>query len=256
MKRSLAIAFVTAFAWTVALSEEAANSARAKPSPEQIRVAMQRSRMKRYGGLVRQPNSERGQIVIVNRQTSVDKAVVEKFAREWEKRYRYIIVTTDKDVRSDKSNIVIRLEEVNRDECIIVAPENFWVSVNVKALGSDNAPKTLVEGRLLKELKRAFAFICGGTCSTYEGGLCGVASTLADIDAIAAELYTPDMDVRIANNLCSTGIKPYRIAKYADAVQEGWAPAPTNEYQQAIWDKVHAVPKAPMKIEFDPKKGK
>jgi len=39
-------------------------------------------------------------------------------------------------------------------------------------------------------------------------------------------------------------------------VEEGWAPAPTNEYQKIVWDKVHAIPQKPMKIEFDPKKGR
>ena len=34
------------------------------------------------------------------------------------------------------------------------------------------------------------------------------------------------------------------------------APAPTNEFQKAVWDKVHAIPQNPMKIEFDPKKGR
>ena len=43
---------------------------------------------------------------------------------------------------------------------------------------------------------------------------------------------------------------------YKEACEEGWAPAPTNEIQKAIWDKVRATPKNPMKIEFDPKKGR
>ena len=38
--------------------------------------------------------------------------------------------------------------------------------------------------------------------------------------------------------------------------QEGWAPPPTNEYQRAIWNDVHKIPEKPMKIDFDPAKGK
>ena len=52
------------------------------------------------------------------------------------------------------------------------------------------------------------------------------------------------------------GVKPSILVPYRRACEEGWAPAPTNEYQKAIWDKVHAAPKNPMKIEFDPKKGR
>ena len=52
------------------------------------------------------------------------------------------------------------------------------------------------------------------------------------------------------------GLMPWKQTTYKKACQEGWAPAPTNEYQKAIWDKIHSVPANPMKIEFDPKKGR
>ena len=45
------------------------------------------------------------------------------------------------------------------------------------------------------------------------------------------------------------------MSTYKKACQEGWVSAPTNDIQKAIWDKVHAAPKNPMKIEFDSKKG-
>jgi len=52
------------------------------------------------------------------------------------------------------------------------------------------------------------------------------------------------------------GVMPARKGTYESACQEGWADEPKDKYQQAIWDKVHAIPKNPMKIEFDPKKGR
>ena len=50
------------------------------------------------------------------------------------------------------------------------------------------------------------------------------------------------------------GITPWYQTTYHKAVEEGWAPAPTNEYQKAIWDKVHAMPTAPIKIKPETKK--
>ena len=41
---------------------------------------------------------------------------------------------------------------------------------------------------------------------------------------------------------------------YLVAVQEGWAPQPTNDVQKAIWDKVHALPTEPIKIKPEEKK--
>ena len=212
--------------------------------------------MKRFGGRIRQPNSEKGSIVFVNSQNLVGREVLEKLVKRWGNRYNFVLTISDTDMTSSRERIVIRLEDTDRKERILLAPENFWASVNVRALTEDNPLKIVLESRFEKEVKRAFAFVCGGTCSTEQGGLCSIVDTLSDLDAIAVDRYSPDVDVRISNNMRSTGIKPYRIAKYSDAVQEGWAPAPTNEYQKAIWEKVHAAPKAPMKIEFDPKKGR
>ena len=65
-----------------------------------------------------------------------------------------------------------------------------------------------------------------------------------------------DMVKRAEKYMEKCGVTPLRIATYRQACREGWAPAPTNDVQKAIWDKVHAIPKSPMKIEFDPKKGR
>jgi len=45
-------------------------------------------------------------------------------------------------------------------------------------------------------------------------------------------------------------------ARTREACQEGWAPAPTNDIQKAIWNEVRQLPAKPIKIEFDPAKGK
>ena len=50
------------------------------------------------------------------------------------------------------------------------------------------------------------------------------------------------------------GVSTLRFATYWQACKEGWAPAPTNDVQKAIWDKVHSLPTAPLKIAPEPKK--
>ena len=238
-----------------ALNADPATGSQTKRNPGQ---AIARYNMKHFGGRIRKPNSEKGRIVFVNQQRTVAREVLEQFVAEWSKRYRYTMEISNVDVQSGKGCIVIRLEDLERAERLILAPENFWVSVNAKGLSKDNPPTAILNSRFTKELKRAFAFVCCGTCSDDAGGLCGVVTELADLDSIAAKLYSPDVDLRIANSMPSANVEPYRICRYSDAVTEGWAPAPTNEYQKAIWDKVHSVPEKPLKIEFDPatQKGK
>ena len=44
----------------------------------------------------------------------------------------------------------------------------------------------------------------------------------------------------MARNLNALGFKPRRRLTYRRACQEGWAPAPTNEFQKAVWEQVKA----------------
>ena len=45
-----------------------------------------------------------------------------------------------------------------------------------------------------------------------------------------------------------------KASTYRKACQEGWALAPTNDVQKAIWKEVHSIPDKPMTIEYKPKK--
>lgn len=46
------------------------------------------------------------------------------------------------------------------------------------------------------------------------------------------------------------GVIPREYTTYKRAGREGWAPAPTNDIQKAIWEKMNQVPDKPMTIEF------
>ena len=46
------------------------------------------------------------------------------------------------------------------------------------------------------------------------------------------------------------GVRPAIYDTYDRACQEGWAPAPTNDVQKAIWDEVHEMPTEPIKIKY------
>lgn len=226
------------------------------PQKKSNREIMEQIAMKRYGGKIRQPDSERGEIVFVNTQKTVDAAVLTKALEKLERQFKYIVKVSNTNTEASVGRLVVRLEDLDRKERIILAPESYWVSVNVKSLSADNPPKAILSDRFEKEVRRAFAFVCGGTCGTEPGGICRMVNSLSDLDAIPGLDFALDVEARIINNMKETEVKPYRIAKYSEAVQEGWAPAPTNEFQKAIWDNVHKLPEKPLKIEFDPAKGK
>ncbi len=212
--------------------------------------------LRKTGGNVRQPNSGRGEIVFVNTQKTVEGEILKKVVGKLDRDFKFILSISDKDIDGSRGRFVIRLEDLNRKARVLLAPEDRWVSVNVKSLAADDPPKAILNDRFEKEVRRAFAFVCGGTCGTEPGGLCRLVSNLEDLDAIPGLDYSLDMEARIFNNLRAAGVEPYRIAKYIDAVKEGWAPAPTNEAQKTIWNKVHTLPSNPIKIKYDPKRDK
>ena len=234
------------------LADQVPSAEKPRMTSAEARAKMELSMMKRFGGRIRQPNSEKGSVVFVNKQKIVGAEILDKVIDEWARRYRVTIQSSTTDVKSGKGTIVIRLEDIDREESIILAPENFWISVNVRTLAKDSPSAAILNNRFEKELKRAYAFVNGGTCGNEPGGLCGTVADLSDLDAIPAKLYTPDIEARLLNNQPTVGVEPYRIVKYIDACREGWAPQPTNEYQKAIWDQVHAAPTNPIKIKFDP----
>ena len=57
--------------------------------------------------------------------------------------------------------------------------------------------------------------------------------------AISAKLMTQEGLALVAAAMAKHHMEPVRRATYRRAVEEGWAPPPTNDYQKAIWDAAH-----------------
>lgn len=139
---------------------------------------------------------------------------------------------------------------------ILVAPEDAWGEVNVKALASDGPDAETLALRVRKEIWRAMALVLGAGDSQYEFCLMKPAHTLAQLDAIKADMPCPEPFNKMITNATALGAYVRRRTSYLKACQEGWAPPPTNDVQKAIWDQVHQMPTKPIKIEFDSNKGK
>lgn len=154
---------------------------------------------------------------------------------------------------NDSSVALIDLVEVEGADALAVYPESLRAVVNLKALSADGAKAEVVYERLKKELVRAVVFVMGSGSTSYD--ITRPVRKLADLDQI--EFAAPSAETLTHLAVCRrVGVMPLRFATYYQACREGWAPEPTNEVQSAIWKEVHAVPKDPMKIEYDPKKGR
>ena len=122
---------------------------------------------------------------------------------------------------------------------LLVAPEDGWVQVNVAALAKDNPSAEVLDRRMKKELWRAFVLLFGGgNSSMLAQDLMRPVNSLADLDAKPNLAPGPEPFNAVREGAKARGITPVYRTTYRQACIEGWAPAPTNDFQKAILEKV------------------
>ena len=99
---------------------------------------------------------------------------------------------------------------------------------------------------------RALGYLYG---IDFEGCMLHPVKNLEELDELPNALSQEAL-YHIARMLEQSGITPSTRATYRTACKEGWAPAPTNDVQKAIWAEVHQIPDKPLTIKFDPKNDK
>ncbi|MBR3221452.1 MAG: hypothetical protein IKF72_04400 [Kiritimatiellae bacterium] len=210
------------------------------------------------GGLVLEPNTQKGEIAYVNCQSAAKDAWIEESAAYFRKEAKFKITVSKGSFEQKNPKIVGDMTLFIVDDpampSLLVAPENRWAMVNVAPLKSDKEP--FFRARVLKELTRGFAMLCGASDSQFPGALTSAVTKVEDLDHHTDYRLPVDLFTRFRKYMRTFGVMPGNIETYETACCQGWAPPPTNDLQKAIWDKVHAIPAKPMKIEFDPKKGR
>ena len=238
MKR-LMVAFFTVALATVVLAET-----------NDVTTATRRRRPSRPNGglLERREAIPSKQVGIANRQTTLAEDRVAAAVG------RARIVTNVPLVVGD-GNSPAKIELVDRDDktTITISPEDFKAVINVKALAADGAAAEVVESRVRKELVRASFFLLGTGSTRYD--VTQPIFSLKELDGIDEDNVSAETVMHMG---CKNkaGVKMIRFTTYRMACQEGWAPAPTNDVQKAVWDEVHAMPTAPIKIKPETKKVK
>ena len=153
--------------------------------------------------------------------------------------------------------VVFVADDPKSADTVVVAPDGKWAIVNVAALNTDSPGDDILALRTRKAITRAICFVCGAGGSQYPNTLVGpFKDSVKGYDRFPTDGVPPDVFPRMQHYLKSLGVRPLVRTTYANACRQGWAPKPTNDVQRAIWEKVHALPKNPIKIEFDPKKGR
>ena len=155
----------------------------------------------------------------------------------------------------DASGVVMLVDSKEDAPLMTVYPEEPLALINMTALSKD-VNSGLRQDRVEKLTWRAIGHLVG--CGAPDGYTCVMKPlrNMAELDAMPNKFIHPASFFKARPYFDMCGVTPARKGIYEAACQQGWAPAPTNDIQKAIWDKVHAVPATPMKIKFDPKKGR
>ena len=261
MNRTMLLSILAAGLTGALLAEPAADVK--TMTPEQRKAYGLQMREKNTGGFIRKRDALPGKVYVFNAQKSIPEKTFDESIKGVFKLMKCpyevreigdkVGVSTAGDIlASQKAEVgVFIVDEAENKVPMLVAPESRWAIVNVAALKTDNPKPAFFEARANKELVRAILYVCGGANSQYPDSLMRAIVKPADLDKIPSANPPLDVVSRSFAYLPQFGISPNAYTTYRKACQEGWAPAPTNEYQKAIWDKIHAPPEKPLTIPYD-----
>ena len=262
MKR-LITAFAVALTFAAA-AEKPPFDLKQKPQTEEERQAriawFKRQQLIHTGGFVVKPGTQQGEVVYLNCQKRAQLAWMEESAEYFRRESKFKITVRDGgafDLANPKVEGSATLFVVDDAKLppILLAPESRWAMVNVAGLSEGSGAKpAFFEARVKKSLTRGFALLCGASNSQYPMCLTGGITKPSDMDVMADLRLQADVIERFKTYMAPFGVKPAEITTYKRACQQGWASAPTNEIQKAIWDEVHALPANPIKIKPETKK--
>ena len=257
MNRTLFPAIALGIAFSVGANAATAPGDKPRLSTIERKAKLESVVNQRVGGFLEKPGTAKGSIVYVNCQQKAPKTWIDEsiayFSEVTKFKVNYAEGTFDIKAPKFDGEVAIFIIEDETLPPILVAPESKWALVNITPIAKEQRP-IFFEQRTKKELSRAFAYLCGATGSKFERSLTRGITSQAELDKNYDYELPMDIVQRFWDYMKPLGVLPAQRATYLKACEEGWAPAPTNDVQKAIWEKVHAMPTEPIKIKPETKK--
>lgn len=237
-------------------SGETSATPKKKISPEKLRATIRRVQERKTGGVVRKAGSAKGEFVVIDAQNAVPADALAPILEVIDNliRVRAKIVRADAKAAAPRNakaaiakaggvlGVVLSdgAGDATSGSTLLVAPEDGWAVVDVSALAKDGPDAATLAARVRKEALRAFAFVAGGAYVARGEPLMRDVLTAKDLDAVGFERFGIEEISHLRGSTVRYGLVPWHQTTYLEACREGWAPAPTNEFQRAIWEKVKA----------------
>lgn len=222
-------------------------------------IAAHKRNVEKVGGLVERP-AEGPYVLFLNEQTRLpDSCFREQVADVTQKSRILNVVQTGTKLPQPSVLHTNYLSDVEVAAIICVCdlpgvpamtvyPELRSAVINVDALYTNDV--ALLSERVRKELWRGFAFVFGGSYTlTYpKAALRPIGASMRELDKLVCHGLSIDTMQPMRKVMERWGMVPITKTSYKRACEEGWAPAPTNDVQKALWDsvKVNAATNTPI----------
>lgn len=245
----------------------------AEPSGKQLTLEERKARgaqikenmLRKWGGSIDMPGSQKGHIRIVNCQEKVScedlKPVLEFFRNQYAFDVQIVkgtAVPVDAAATAMKdkygADLAIYVIDDKRLGAMLTAPEERWAFVNVAKLEAGAPGPKYTAARSRKAIIRALSYMTAG--SQHNAPLVDAMKTPEAYDEIISMGLPVDVMIRMTKYLKAIDITPKYKTTYRAAIERGINIPPTNDYQKAIWDKVHSIPEKLLKITYDKDKQK
>ena len=218
--------------------------------PDQERIAAARAKLySRTGGIIEKEGSAKGRIVYFSCQNAMSIDCIREICLKQEQILgirieaemikQFMLGMASDIINERRATIGIFIVDDPTLSISLVAPDDRWAVINVSPLKDiNNMSRT--HDRISKQMWRVIAQVSGsGDCSLSNCVLKPI-SGVVGLDLIDAETFCPEPLQRISKHLSALGMSSPVRKTYRVACREGWAPAPTNDVQKAIWDEVNA----------------
>jgi hypothetical protein len=221
----------------------------APPAQPATPAALRAKMLARTGGMIIKPVAGPSLLFLDTRDSADGDSVIRDVAATLSRVMRLPIKVVAQKAADPLAEAAGRLADTNTAAIVVVAnlpgqpslliaPESRWALLNAAALGGGDTPAALRDERLRKEIWRAFGYLMGAGLAPSGKGLMSSVCSLADLDALTATGISIENFGRVMTHAKALGVEPQRMTPYRKAVEEGWAPAPTNDVQKTIWNEV------------------
>lgn len=234
MKKSIIFSLLAVSAFGFVLAENS-------NSDIQQKVAKNENFLKKTGGFVEV--EAKGPAIVVLNLTGDELRASKDFVKDFSKITRQKIV--EKSVKSDKPLDAAR-DEIKSGAFFVIAvgetctnapllsvyPEERITVINTLKISGEPANDSLIR----KEMWRSYGFLSGTGYANYPSDVMQPVFSTAELRALPVEVVQPLTIARAQSVADKFGVKRSRKVPYRIAVRDGFAQAPTNDFQKAVWE--------------------